>query len=194
MARLTSILLALLALALLTGCGAATSPSDSTGSQPSAAATAATASAAPSPPASPALNETTLPSSDATATGGKGQSQSLDLLASLTRSGGLQGRTQTLLVQQDGALALLNGEPGSAVFKTGKASAAQLQALQALLNSADWQQLDDSYGRQVPDGFMYSVTGGGQRITTYDGAQNPPALENVLSQLNELWQIAQSGS
>ena len=187
-------LLALLALGLLAGCGAAASSSDSTGSQPSAATTATTAaaSAEPSLAASPALDETTQPSPDAPTTGGKDQSQSLDLLASLTRSGGLQGRTQTLLVQQDGALALLNGEPGSAVFKTGQASAAQLQALQTLLNSADWRQLDESYGRQVPDGFMYSVTGGGQRITTYDGAQNPPALENALSQLNELWQTVQS--
>lgn len=195
MVRLTSILVMLALLGLLVGCGSA-APSDTTGSQPSAGATTevtSTASAAPSSVAAPTLEETTMPGADApTTSGGKDQTQSLDLIAALTRSGGLQGRTQTLLVQQDGTLALLNGAPGSAVFKTGTASAAQLQALQALLASDDWQQLDDSYGRQVPDGFMYSVTGGGKQVTTYDGAQNPPALENVLGKLGELWQAAQT--
>lgn len=195
MVRLTSILVMLALLGLLVGCGSV-APSDTTGSQPSAGAmteATSTASAAPSSVAAPTLEETTMPGSDATTTsGGKDQTQSLDLIAALTRSGGLQGRTQTLLVQQDGTLALLNGAPGSAVFKTGTASAAQLQALQALLASDDWQQLDDSYGRQVPDGFMYSVTGGGKQVTTYDGAQNPPALENVLGKLGELWQAAQT--
>lgn len=196
MVRLTSILATLVLLGLLVACGSSAAPSDSTGSQQSAVATTeatTSASAAPSSVASPTLEETTMPGSDATTTsGGKDQTQSLDLIAALTRSGGLQGRTQTLLVQQDGTLALLNGAPGSAVFKTGKASAAQLQELQALLSSDAWQQLDDSFGAQVPDGFMYSVTGGGKQITTYDGAQNPPALENVLAQLGELWQVAQT--
>lgn len=184
MPRIHSIALVALLLALLSACGSAPTD-DSTGGQPSASAPPDQASAAPLPAesASPAANAS-----------GKDDAPSSDLIAALTRSGGLVGRTQTLLVRQDGTVALLNGEQGSPPFKTGKASAEQLQSLRTLLASPEWQQLDASYGQQVPDGFAYTVTGGGVQVQTYDGTQNPAALENVLSKLNELWQVAQSGS
>ena len=137
----------------------------------------------------PPAAETVTPES-----GARGdQGQSLDLIAALTRSGGFQGQTETLLVRQDGTVALMNGEQMGAPFKTGKASAAQLQTLRALLESDAWQGLDATVGRQVPDGFSYTVTGGGVRVTTYDGAQNPAVLESVLAELNELWQVVERG-
>lgn len=200
--RITAIIVAVL---LLAGCGSAPA-SDTTGSQ-SSDATAVAESVPASPAAnSPAVATTTSVSAEtattgsseaATAPSGKeasgGQGQSLDLLASLTRSGGLLGQTETLLVRQDGTVALLNGEQPGSVFKTGQASPAQLQTLRALLESDAWQQLDPTIGRQVPDGFRYSVTGGGVQVTTYDGAQNPAVLESVLAELNELWQIVERG-
>lgn len=176
----------LLVLVLLAGCGSAPAP-DTTGSQASTPATSEAATAEASPPP---VAATTTSSPEQTATETE-QTSSLDLIAALTRSGGLQGRTQTLLVRQDGTLTLQNGEQPNAVFSTGRASEAQLQSLRSLLASDEWQQLDATYGRQSPDAFMYTVIGGGVRITTYDGAPNPPALENVLAALNELWQAAQ---
>lgn len=191
-------------LVLLAACGSAPA-SDTTGSQSSGSTTTALTAVAESMSTSPAATETGMPADRVTsvplesqtvppAKGTNGdQGQSLDLIAALTRSGGLQGQTETLLVRQDGTVALLNGEQPGAVFKTGKASAAQLQTLRALLESDAWQQLDATFGRQVPDGFSYSVTGGGLRVMTYDGAQNPPVLESVLAELNELWQAVERG-
>lgn len=189
-------------LLLLAACGSAPA-SDTTGSQSAGPTTTAVAERVPDSPAAatttsvPADSVTNVPPEAETGTPESGarddQGQSLDLIAALTRSGGFQGQTETLLVRQDGTVALMNGEQMGAVFKTGKASAAQLQTLRALLESDAWQGLDATIGRQVPDGFSYTITGGGLRVTTYDGAQNPAVLESVLAELNELWQAVERG-
>lgn len=113
-------------------------------------------------------------------------------IGTLTRSGGIQGTTETLVVGGDGTLQLLNGATNGQVVKTARAPQAQLDSLTATFVSKEWQQLDAEYGRQVPDGFAYTISGGNKQVVTYDGAQNPPLLDTVLGQLNGLWQLAQS--
>ncbi len=113
-------------------------------------------------------------------------------IGTLTRSGGIQGKTETLVVGGDGTLRLLDGATSGQVVKTARAPQAQLDSLAAAFVSREWQELDAEYGRQVPDGFAYTISGGNKQVVTYDGAQNPPLLDTVLNQLNGLWQLAQS--
>lgn len=115
-------------------------------------------------------------------------------VATLTRSGGMQGKMETLVVGGDGRLQLLKGDINGQVVKTAQAPQAQLDSLVAAFASREWQQLTPQYGHQVPDGFAYTISGGNKQIAAYDGAQNPPVLDTVLNQLNALWQVAQSGS
>lgn len=115
------------------------------------------------------------------------------IVASFTRSGGLQGKTETLVIAGDGTLTIREGDPNGSISKTAKAPPAQIESLRATFASRDWQQLAASYGRQVPDGYAYTIRAGNKNITTYDGAQNPPILDNILSQMNKLWQIALNG-
>lgn len=111
-------------------------------------------------------------------------------LAVLTRSGGMLGSTETLVVQSDGLLQVIEGQIGGQVAKEGRATADQIKKLEAAVQSEGWQQLTESYGQQVPDGYAYTIVANSKTVQTYDGAQIPPALENVLVLLNELWQQA----
>ena len=115
------------------------------------------------------------------------------IIASFTRSGGLQGKTETLVIARDGTLTIREGDPNGPISKTAKAPPAQLDSLRATFASRDWRQLAASYGRQVPDGYAYTIRAGNKTITAYDGAQNPPTLDNIFSQMNKLWQLAAAG-
>jgi hypothetical protein len=106
----------------------------------------------------------------------------------LIRSGGMEGKTQTLMVLNDGLLRLVEGDVGGLMLKEGRARPEQMSRLHAAVQSEDWKQLQPMYGRQVPDGFSYTLVTGSKTIMTYDGAQMPALLEDVLSQLNDLWQ------
>lgn len=121
------------------------------------------------------------PAGSAEASSGSTPAQA-DPLVTLLRSGGLAGETQTLAVQRDGTLTLtING-----TIRTARANADELRPLVQALTGADWNQLDASYGRPVPDGYLYTIAGNGKQIQTYDGAERPAALESVLQQLTTL--------
>ncbi|HEX6290329.1 MAG TPA: hypothetical protein VFZ66_14140 [Herpetosiphonaceae bacterium] len=111
-------------------------------------------------------------------------------LAVLTRSGGIQGSTETLVVQSDGLLRLIDGDIGGQPLKEARATAAQIDTLKAAVQAEGWQQLQETYGAQTPDAYAYTISANSKTITTYDGAQNPPLLDDVLRQLNDLWQHA----
>lgn len=115
-------------------------------------------------------------------------------IGALTRSGGIQGKTETLVVGADGTLQLRNGDINGQVVKTAQAPQAQVDSLSAVFASSEWQQLAPKHGRQLPDGFAYTVSAGNKQVQTYDGAQNPPLLDTVLNQFNALWQVVQGGS
>lgn len=167
-------------LVLLAACGSTQTgtKTDETGSSPVPATVTADSQTQTSPQAS--MTETT-------ATEGTGAP-----LITLNRSGGIAGINQTVVVQNDGTVQLIDGESAGSVTKEGRATPEQLQKLEAALQSEGWQQLDATYGggQQIADGFTYTVVANGKTVKSYDGTQNPPALENVLSLLNELEQQA----
>lgn len=165
-------------LLLMAACGSTPTGSDETGSSPAPATATVDIQTQTSPPA---MTETATTDDAGTA------------MVTLTRSGGIAGINETLVVQRDGALQVIEGGIGGQVTKEGRATPEQIQKLEAALQAEGWQQLDASYGRQVPDGFAYTVVAGSKTVQTYDGAQNPPALESVLSLLDELWQQALQG-
>jgi len=70
----------------------------------------------------------------------------------------------------------------SARTGTTQATPELLAPLRAAIESEEWQQLHPRYGRAVPDGFTYGVQCGGATITTYDGAERPSVLGDVLEQ------------
>lgn len=110
-------------------------------------------------------------------------------IASLLRSGGLQGDTALVRVYSDGTM--VYGRSGGSPLMTSRIPPEQFEALQAALGTAEWQSLDDRYGGPVPDGYTYTIIAGGKWVETYDGVANPPALAQVLDQLNQL--MAQGG-
>lgn len=166
---------------LLAACGSTQTgtTTDETGSSPVPATLTADSQMENSP--QPAMTETT-------GVGGTGAP-----LVTLNRSGGIAGMNVTVVVQRDGTVQLIDGEIGGPVTKEGRATSEQLQKLEAALQAEGWQQLDATYGEQFPDAFAYTIVAGSKTIKTYDGAPNPPALENVLSLLNELEQQALQG-
>ncbi|MDQ3856177.1 MAG: hypothetical protein M3281_07270 [Chloroflexota bacterium] len=123
-----------------------------------------------------------------------GQERDGSVVASLTRSGGLTGGTFTLVVHEDGRLELLEGGPDGRVLARGEGSPAQVRQLQRGLSSDAWRRMDAQVGRGVPpDGYTYTITGGGKTVETYDGVARPAALDSVLQQLNELWTRVPAG-
>lgn len=193
MVRLIRISMALCVLIVLAACGGATA--DTTGGATGASSGAASGAAPESTSGTgSSASGGAMPEASGHGSSGKGGTASPgNVVGSLTRSGGIAGRVQTVMVMDDGTVNLINGEANGAVFKTGKATDAQLQSLKATCAGNDWQQLQSSYGKQVPDGFAYTLECNGKQITTYDGAQNPPALEQVLSQMSQMFQVVQTG-
>lgn len=175
--RLFRLGIASVLLLLVAACGSTPTGSDETGSSP-APATATAASQTENSP-QPSLTETAM-------AGGAGAP-----LAVFMRSGGIAGITETLVVQSDGTLQAIQGQIGEPVINEGRATPEQLEKLKAALQSEGWQQLDVTYGQQVADGFAYTIVAGSKAVRTYDGVQNPPALENMLSLLDELEQQLQ---
>jgi hypothetical protein len=116
------------------------------------------------------------------------------MVGSLTRSGGLAGRSETLTIYADNTVRVTQGEGQGAVVAEASVPAAQVQSLQAVFASNDWQSLDAEYGQQVPDGYAYTISGGGKQVRTYDGATLPPVLASILEQMNALWPPARPRS
>lgn len=116
-----------------------------------------------------------------------GQVQDTEIVAQMTRSGGLEGRTERLVVAQDGTVMLFS-ENSIEPLQSIHVPQAEVEALESAFASPEWQQLEKSYGQQTPDAFAYTITSGDKQVTTYDGASNPPILDQVLQQMNNLWQ------
>ncbi len=117
--------------------------------------------------------------------------QVTEILAMLERSGGLTGPTESLWVGVDGSVTLQSdAEDDTTPPQMISISQAELAALRSAVHSAEWQQLEQRYGQPTPDGFTYTIIAGDKQVTTYDDAPNPPILDQVLQQLNTIWQRA----
>ena len=110
-----------------------------------------------------------------------------DPLVTFTRSGGIQGKTISFHVYEDGRLIYTDA---NGVEIATQVPESQVQPLKAALSSNDWQTLDAHYGEQVPDGYAYMIESGGKQVQTFDSATQPPILERVLNELHTLIQIA----
>ena len=126
---------------------------------------AATASAAPLP------TSTTQPGA-------------ANLLISYHKSGGIAGIDETFSVYADGTTELRN--------KSGTVSAhadpSAIQALQTLLASPEIAALQIPVQPPVPDAFVYEMTlpGRAKPLIATDGADNPPALRELINMLEQL--------
>lgn len=108
--------------------------------------------------------------------------QAGDVVAVWSRSGGLAGRQETMIVYANGNLEI--ERDGSQI--NARTDMATIKALQQTFGSGDWKGLEARYGRQNPDAFQYTVQAGGKSVTTFDGAPNPPLLERILQDLSRL--------
>ncbi|MEV6653079.1 hypothetical protein [Streptomyces sp. NPDC051219] len=149
---------------LLTGCttGGGGTPSD-TSDRPAASApapgpgpTAATGTPTPAPA------PTTLD----------------ERLVTVTVTGGIAGRHDSVLVNGDGTYTTLTaGKTGA----PGRLTPAELTALRTALKEADFPHLPRvSMGQPVPDAFIYAIRYQGHEVVTSDPAP-PPALRKVLA-------------
>ena len=102
----------------------------------------------------------------------------------IRRSGGIAGITEEMTVYGDGRL-----EFGGDVVQTqAQAAPNELTTLQQLLASPEFAALNTRYSAIGADMFVYeiSVPGSGKKVVTTDGAKNPPVLEQVLAELQQL--------
>jgi hypothetical protein len=165
----------ILAVALLTLTLAACSDGGDAGGA-AGGATSAAASGGASTGASTSAGPETDPGASAN-TGGS--ATAVDALVTFSRTGGLAGVNDTLVVRPDGSYTAQTRQ-GS---RSGKLSADELNALKAALASADLSKLptaNDNGG--VADGYTYTITYGGRQITAKDGSI-PPALQPVIGAL-----------
>jgi hypothetical protein len=157
---------ALLALALA---GCADDPADTTAG---ASGTPSSSVTAPIP---------TIPSPSTSTSGGAGQNAG-DTLLVFTRTGGLAGTNDRLVVRPDGAWTLTS-KSGT---KEGKLTAAELAALKSTLDQVGFSKLPKvNTNGNVADGYKYSVSYGGDEVVAEDGAV-PTALQPVITTLNGL--------
>ncbi len=109
-----------------------------------------------------------------------------DIVAVWSRSGGIAGSDDRMVVYADGRVQV----EGNGATSTVQGDAAAIEALRQLVAGSEWQSLDESYGEQFPDAFAYTIEAGGKTVRTYDGAEMPAALEDVLQQTNSLYDAA----
>jgi len=155
---------ALLALALA---GCADGTSDSTAGASGAPSSTATARA----PASPSAGTSSAASQNVG-----------DTLLVFTRTGGLAGTNDRLVVRPDGSWTLTT-KSGT---KEGKLTAAELAALKSTLEQVGFSKLPKvNNNGNVADGYKYTISYGGDEVVAEDGAV-PTALQPVITTLNGL--------
>jgi hypothetical protein len=124
----------------------------------------------------PSAGPQTDPSSKAN-TGGN--TTAMDTLVTFTRTGGLAGNNDKLVVRPDGSYTITTRQ-GS---REGKLTTDELNALKAALASTDFNKMPTvNDNGAVADAYTYTVTYSGRQITAKDGAI-PPALQPVISAL-----------
>ncbi|WP_328620321.1 hypothetical protein [Streptomyces sp. NBC_00354] len=192
MRALRAVAAVLLGAVVLSGCGSGDGGSDdkataSPSSGGGSSSNTASASAQPSPgPGSSATAEPPgQPTSTPTASSvpvPPGPSSALERLVTVTRTGGLAGRTSTLLVKGDGSWTRLDGQARPA--GTGKLPADRVERLRAALRQADFAHLPrvPKGGATIFDGFYYAFVHGGYEVAAEQGSLTP-GLQSVLDEL-----------
>ncbi|MEV7614977.1 hypothetical protein [Streptomyces sp. NPDC089799] len=141
--------------AVLGGC--TTPASDTTPPAATPTATASTAGTTPATPAAPATER----------------------LVNITRTGGLAGVNESVLVKADGSYVQLKS---GATAGTGRMAPDRLAELRAAVAAAGFPGLEriQPGGKDPgPDGFRYTLVAGGREVVT-GGPDVPPALMRVI--------------
>jgi hypothetical protein len=139
-----------------------------------------TAAALASATAAPATTQPGAPTAATPQPSGNGK----EVLVTMQRSGGIAGIIEMITVYADGRL-----EFSGDVAKTqAQATPAELSALQQLIDSPEFAALGARYSAPGADLFTYEigVPGSAKKIVTMDGAENPPVLNQLLANLQQL--------
>jgi hypothetical protein len=102
-------------------------------------------------------------------------------LVAYTRSGGVAGVTEQMVVYRDGKV-VVSGN-GDREFHMADG---QLTRLQDALAAGEWPRQPTVYGQPVPDGFQHDISYEGHLVQTYDGARPPAWLQEVLDLLGSI--------
>jgi hypothetical protein len=146
--------------------------------QPGTAPTAATT------PLATATTQATHPSETLAPTAVLGAG---DIVITYRKTGGFDGRDETMTVYADGKLTLISR--GGAV-EQAQATPAEIDQLGQVLASNDFAQLEATYQAAGADLITYMLivpNGPAPRtVTTMDAAQNPPVLTQAIAALEQL--------
>ncbi|WP_329314505.1 hypothetical protein OG723_25685 [Streptomyces sp. NBC_01278] len=183
----------LLGAVVLAGCGSdGGGDSDGPGGRPPSGGSGTAASAPAQPSPGPSSGGTAAPSGKPTDTAGAptaptvpvspAPSSALERLVTVTRSGGIAGRTSSLLVKGDGSWTRLDAQARPA--GTGKLAPDRVAKLRAALGQADFAHLPRVLkgGGTVFDGFFYAFVHGGHEVAA-DQESLTPHLQDVLDEL-----------
>ncbi|MFE9565402.1 hypothetical protein ACFYM0_30330 [Streptomyces sp. NPDC006487] len=134
-----------------------------------------TGTTAPAPPPAPS---TSAPAPAPTASG----PEAGETLVAVTRSGGMTGKTSTLIIKGDGSFLRLNAK--AETVDRDKLSAAALTKLRTALREADFPRLPRISMPKDPvsDAFTYAFRHGGYEVAAAQTTL-PRPLEGVLSAL-----------
>ncbi|MFF3858664.1 hypothetical protein [Streptomyces sp. NPDC002209] len=190
MRALRAVAAVLLGSVLLSGCGSGGGGSDATPSASPSSGGGNTASASAQASPGPGSSATAEPPgqqpagtpSASSAPVPPAPSSALERLVTVTRSGGLAGRTSTLLVKGDGSWTRLDGQARPA--GTGKLPEDRVEKLRAALRQADFAHLPrvPRGGATIFDGFTYAFVHGGYEVAAEQGSLTP-GLQGVLDEL-----------
>ncbi|MFJ3199537.1 hypothetical protein [Streptomyces sp. NPDC086989] len=184
----------LLSAVVLAGCGSGgggTSAGPAAGTS-SGGGTTASGPAQPSPGpssgatgAQPAPGKPSGPPAGSSAPGSPvspGPSSAGERLLTVTRSGGIAGRTSTLLIKGDGSWTRLDGQARPA--GSGKLPPERLARLRTALGQADFAHLPKvpKGGATVFDGFRYAFVHEGHEVAAGQESLTP-ALRSALDEL-----------
>jgi hypothetical protein len=109
-----------------------------------------------------------------------------DTLVVYSRSGGFIGVRERLAVRPDGAARVESGGRARRV----QLAPAELQRVRDAANAVDPDRLESRYGPEPPpaDGFVVTVTLGGQTIQAISGGTPPVELDRLMTVCAELVQ------
>jgi hypothetical protein len=148
-----------------------------------------TACAAPGAPATPPTPTATQPILTMPRPASTSEPLADDVLAIYQKSGCFQGVDEKLIIREDGALIFTTGRGAP---QRAQLQADQLNALEELLASSEFAELQPLYQAAGADLCVYTITarrnGEPFSITTMDGAATPEFLAQILQEVERLRQ------